>query len=271
MIIDDLIKRVRIEIGDPVQPFRTTAEGDGVFTWVDLPKQNIDPTSLYAEIISGAQINPLVLNIDYSVDPQLGQLTLAHPLPDQSLLIVSGNSWAMFTDDELSQYLYESLHMHTYGQYDMERYRDKFGFITYRNMDKELWNFPEIEIPLLVTLCSINVLWALATDLSLDTDIQTAEGTNIDRTARYRQMMEHIAALQERYERYCGQLNVGVFRMETLQLRRTSYTTGRLVPIFKSREFDDNRWPLRLVPQIDSQNEDESGIPTTIWNGVTGL
>lgn len=259
-----------MEIGDPPQPFRTTALGDGMITWIDLPKQNIDPESVTAQMITGAQAVELTMNVDFTLDALLGQMNFTSPIPNNSTVVINGVAYSMFSNEELVRYVFEAALLHSFGQKFAERYRDKYGFITYRDMEKELWNFPEVEAPLLMMLTSINVLWTLATDLSLDTNIQTAEGTNIDRTARYQQMMGHISALQERYERYCGLLNVGVFRMETLQMRRTSYTTGRLVPVFKSREYDDHRWPERILPPIDARDEDISGIPSPIWGGQYG-
>jgi hypothetical protein len=116
-------------------------------------------------------------------------------------------------------------------------------------------------------LSTINTFWTLANDTATDFNISTAEGTNIDRTSQYGQIMGQIAALTERYQQLCGQLNVGIYRMETLQLRRTSYTTGRLVPGYASREYDDHRWPTRELPPIDKRYEDNSGIPDVIWNG----
>ena len=73
--------------------------------------------------------------------------------------------------------------------------------------------------------------------------------------------MGQIGALTERYQQLCGQLNVGIYRAETLQLRRTSYTTGRLVPDYAAREYDDHEWPRRQLPPIDRRNEDNSGMP----------
>jgi hypothetical protein len=127
-------------------------------------------------------------------------------------------------------------------------------------------NLPSVEEPLLIMLSTINVLWVLANDAATDANIQTAEGTNVDRTSRYRQLMDHIVELQERYERYSGQLNVGVFRAETLRVRRVSRTTNRLIPIFTDREYDDHSWPTRELPDIDSHNQDDSGIPSPLWN-----
>ena len=129
-------------------------------------------------------------------------------------------------------------------------------------------NLPDIEEPLLVMLSTINVLWTLANDAATDTDISTAEGTTIDRLGRYQQLIGHIAELTERYERYCGQLNVGLFRNVSVKLRRVSKTTGRYVPIFEDREYDDARWPVRELPPIDNDDLDDSGIPSPLWNSM---
>ena len=51
--VTDLISRVRAEIGDPPQPFRTTALGDGRTQWYDLPKQQIQDIT-EAAIVAGA-------------------------------------------------------------------------------------------------------------------------------------------------------------------------------------------------------------------------
>ena len=84
-------------------------------------------------------------------------------------------------------------------------------------------------------LAEINALWRMAIDASTDVDIQTAEGTNIERSQRYCQLMGMIDELTTHYMQWCGQLNVGMFRDETLEMRRVSQTTGRLVPLFKAQ------------------------------------
>lgn len=266
MQMSDIIARVRLEIGDPLQPFNTSSLGDGIVTLYDLPKQNIDPSSLSISIVNGASVTQLVSGSDYILNEELGYLQLMRPVPNGATLISSGNAWGMFTDDDLVTLVNDSLRQHTNGRSIEERMRTQQGFITYRNTPISLSNLPQIEEPLLVMLATLNVLWTLANDAATDADVQTAEGTNVNRTARYAQLMGHINELQERYERYCGQLNVGMFRMETLKLRRISRTTGRLIPIFTDREYDDHRWPTRELPPVDHHNQDDSGIPSPLWN-----
>lgn len=266
MQLSDAISRVRLEIGDPLQPFLTQSLGDGMTSLYDLPKQNIDAETLTVTITNGAITQNLVLNVDYIVNAELGYLQLTSPVPNGARLVTQGNAWGMFTDDDLTLFINDSINQHTQGRSIRERLRNRQGFISYRSTPMSLLNLPAIEEPLLVMLATLNVLWVLANDASTDADIVTAEGTVVNRTARYAQLMNHIAELQERYERYCGVLNVGMFRMETLKLRRISRTTGRLVPDFASREYDDHAWPARQLPPIDTPDTDDSGIPSPLWN-----
>lgn len=314
MLINDAIARVRFEIGDPPQPFRSTGIGDGATVLFDLPKQELNEGSLEVLVVSGATQTAYtdqtaaqpwngavayttgtvvtsgtyffsalqtsaghapvaggnsywsdVTPTAFTVNAALGKILLGQPIPVNATLIVSGTSWALFSDLDLWRIVTDSCNQHTYAQVIEERYRDAHGFIDYRETPKNFMNLPAIEEPLVVMLSVINCLWAMATDASSDSNIQTAEGTNVDRTTRYQHLMQQIAAMTERYGDYCGQLNVGLYRMETLQMRRVSKTTGRLVPLFKSQEYDNHHWPIREIPAVDSRNQDNSGVPSPLW------
>jgi hypothetical protein len=264
--VTDIIGRVRNELGDPVQPFRTSALCDGLTSWFDLPKQQINPGSETVEVISGATTTTLATPADYTMDYQLGQLQLTAAPANNAILVVTGNAWAMFSDNDLTVYVKDAVNEHCFNREVSERRRDAHGFSVYRETPMGLANLPAIEEPLVGMLATVHALWTLANDAATDASIQTAEGTVIDRATRYQQVMNQISAMTERYQEFCGQLNVGVFRIETLQLRRTSQTTGRLVPVFKPREYDDPRWPQRELPPIDHRNDDNSGIPSPIWS-----
>jgi hypothetical protein len=312
MHLKDLIHRVRFQIGDPPTPFRTTALGDGQTLWYDLPKQEVNRSSVLAvTVISGAvetvlsdftSATPWSSTVTYAVGNQVayelgfytaledninqapvsggsaywqddtasayaidtvnGQIFLGTPVPLNSTLIIVGSAWSLFSDYELAIIAMDSTRQHVYGQEINERYLDARGFFSYREEAKTLQNLPAIEEPLVEMLTTINAFWALANDAASDSNVQTAEGTVIDRTTRYRQIMEQIQGLTSRYMDYCGQLNVGLYRSETLPLRRVSRTTGRLVPLFKDREYDDHRWPVRQIPPVDHRYDDNSGLPS---------
>lgn len=204
----------------------------------------------------------------YTLDGINGTLTFNQALPDNSTLQVAGQSWGMFSDIDLSTIVTQATWEHCAGQTLTERYKTSQGFITYRDTPKTLANIPQREQMLLIWLAEIEAFWALASDAATDVNVDTAEGTSIDRTARYGQLMKHIELLTERYTSRCAQLGVGLYRIETLNLRRVSRTNNRLVPIFKDREYDDHRYPVRELPQIDSRDEDTSGVPSPVWNGL---
>lgn len=204
----------------------------------------------------------------YTLDVINGVLIFNQTLPLNATLVGNGTSWSMFTDSELASVILDAERQHCQGQTLTERYRNSEGFITYRDTPKTLKNIPKIEENLLITLADIDAMWILATDAATDVNVDTAEGTNIDRTARYNQLMGHIEALREKYQLWCGQLGVGMFRIETLNMRRVSRTNNRLVPLYREREYDDHRYPVRELPQIDRRDEDSSGVPSPIWNGL---
>jgi hypothetical protein len=317
--ISTVLMRVRMEIGDPPQPFRSTGVGDGQTVLFDLPKQELCEGSLEVVYVQGATQTSLtdytfaqpwssaltyqtgtavtfqgrfyvalqismdetpvvggssfwndVTALAYTVSATLGKIMFGQPIPLNALLIVAGKSWALFSDLELYHIILESVAQHTYAQVVEERYRDAHGFIDFRETPKMLQLLPGIEEPLVIMLSVINAFWALANDAATDSNISTAEGTNVDRTTRYQHLTQQIALMRQRYEEYCAQLNVGLYRWETLQQRRISKTTGRLVPLFKSQEYDDHRWPKRLIPPVDSRNEDNSGVPSPLWTSNFG-
>lgn len=266
MEIREAIRRLRMEIGDPPRSFRANFLGDGMTTDYDLPKQNINTETLQVTLTNGASVTLLQKDIDYSLNEEQGFLSLALPVPFNAVITAAGTAWGLFTDKDLKIFIKESVRQHCEGRTVKERINTFRGFTSYQENPMGLENLPLIEESLLVTLCTINTLWTLANDAATDTDIVTAEGTNIDRLGRYRQLIGHIAELQNKYEDYCGQLNVGAFRTVSRKLRRVSYTTGRYVPVFEDREYDDPRWPVREMPQIDNYDTDDSGIPSPLWN-----
>lgn len=313
----DLISRVRAEIGDPPQPFRTTALGDGRTKIYDLPKQQVMALT-EAEVVNGASLTQLtdvssavawssstayttgqfvsyqdgffraaqnstnqtpgnatywtdITASAYTIDDALGQMVLGAFLPNNATLIVAGQSWSLFSDSELAIYISDSVNQHCFGRTIKTRVRDFMGHIDYQEVPIGPANLPAIEVPLVVMLSTINVFWTLANDVASDVNVHTAEGTSIDRSAQYNQIMSQISAMTGRYQELCGQLNVGVYRAETLTLRRSSRTTGRLVPVYTPREYDDHSLPQRQLAPIDRRYEDPSGIPDRFYAGPYGV
>ena len=263
MLLTELIRRVRNELGDQAKPLRALMQGDGVTVWFNLPTPKINQTGFEVSI-DGSTVDPSL----YTVDDANGQLIMTSPVPDNSILLVQGTSFGMFSDQDLLDPMRDAIVYHCFNRTVTERKRNSNGFITYRDMPITLTNLPpEEELPVVI-MSTINAQWTLINDASLDVNVQTAESTSIDRGARYHQLMTQITANTDRYKDLCAVMNIGPWRMETLNLRRTSYTNNRLVPLYRPREYDDVRYPTRMLPPIDSRYQDNSGIPSSLFFGA---
>lgn len=269
----ELVRRVRKEIGDPRQQFRSTMPCDGTTAWWNLPKENIDPDGLSVDVIPpGASGPPVTLEpgVQYALNSRQGQVLLAEPPAAGSVMLFTGTAYSLFSAADMEDYLRDAVTWHCYGRSIRERYRTPQGFIAYRETAMGMENLPPAEEPLLAMRAVYNLLWVLATDAATDVNVQTAEGTVIDRGQRYRQIISQIQELKERYDKDCALMNAGPYRWETIRLRRVSKTTGRYVPLYKDREYDDFAYPTRLVPPIDARWEDNSGIPSQLYFGYNG-
>lgn len=268
MEITRLISRVRAEVGDQPTPFMSQVEGDGAQVMFDLVQPNLCRIGFQITLVNGAETTVLSSPADYTADDDNGIIIFTSPLPYGAKAIIQGSSFGMFSDPALLELIRDAVIWHCSGRVISERYRDRHGFITYRENPVNLTNLPpEEELPLILA-CARRVYWALSDDMALDVDVQTAEGTNINRTARYSQVMHQIDQLDSEYQRLCAAYNIGPYRMETLNLRRISRTTNRLIPLMKPREYDDHRYPTRMLPPIDGRYEDNSGVPSQLFYGA---
>lgn len=268
----DMINRVRVELGDTGAPFSDTFLGTGMVSTYDLTDFNI-----WNETVTWIHNqSPVVLvkGTDYAMNYQEGRIFLTGapaPLPQGDTLVVSGYSGGMFSDDELTDFINDAVLQHANGRTVKTRFKDSNGFIKYVTVPMDLNNLPEIEGTLVALRATIDALWALATDASTDIDISSADGTTVPRSQRYQQLREQIDAMTARYNQLCAMLNVGLNRIEMSKIRRVSKTTNRLVPIFEDREYDDYDLPRRQLPPIDARDEDSSNLSSPIFGGMWGL
>jgi len=263
--IAEIRSRVRTALGDLGDRFSLTLAG-GQSSY-QLGYRRV--SDLVVHELSGSTVSEISPD-GYELDAYDGIIRFPEPIPDNHSLLITGREHGLFTDNELDRYIDTAVKKHCYERETVERKRNEKGFIVYERTPITLENLPEIEESALVILATIEALWDLATDAATDVDVWTAEGTHLSRAQRYNQLMQHLDVLTQRYQTLCQQLNIGLNRIEVYTLRRVSYTTGRLVPIFREREYDEvgpGAWPKRLLPPIDSPNEDESGIPSPIAGG----
>jgi hypothetical protein len=263
-----LVTRVRHELGDFEQTFRHNARADGVMTDFDLPATNISRVAV-TKVFGGEVV---VLDpADYAVNKAEGTVIFGQAPEDSAVLLFEGAGAGLFSDEDLSHYIHDAFIQHTHGATQTMRYKTAEGFIRYAEEPVSLETLPEVEELLVALLATVEALWALSTDASTDIDIQSPEGTSIPRSQRFAQIRHQIDVLTEKYTDLCQQLNVGLHRIEVGTLRRVSRTTGRYVPVFAAREYDDHSLPTRELPPIDKNHVDESGIPSPAYGGWGGF
>lgn len=267
--VESILQRVRMQLGDNAEPFRETYRGTNTQDEFDLPVVRISRASLHVFTVDGATITDLALDTDYTLDPETGVLRLnAGPLAKDVLLVAEGSAFGMFTDEELAHFVGDALLQHTNESYDSVRYRDANGFIRFERIKQDADNLPEVEELPVSMLATIEALWALSTDAATDIDITTSEGTQISRGQRFVQLQTQIQLLTDKYKELCAMLNVGLWRIEVMNLRRVSRTTGRLVPVYVEREYDDHSSPTRITPPIDARDADFDGPPSAANQGL---
>lgn len=247
--------RLRVELGDYISPFTVDEPGTGTTNRYDLPAESVvaETLDVRTQIDGETVATPLLPGVDYTLDYKSGVLTLPDNLPTGTTLYVRGSYAQFFTDAELDMFIESALAKHTHGASDRVITRDTTtGYSTFTTSVVTLANIPTVEEHPVALLAAIEALWALAADASYDIDVTTAEGTSLPRQERYRAIMQMIEAQQERYNTLSSQLNVGLGRIEVFTLRRISRTTGRYVPVYIGREYDDNSAPIRVYPPVDS-------------------
>ena len=99
--------------------------------------------------------------------------------------------------------------------------------------------------------CLVGALWSLMTEVATDIDVSDPEGMNIPAHQRYQQVSQLVSFWSAKYDEKAAMLNVGLKRIEQYTLRRESRLTGRYVPIYRGRELDNPRPPIRVRPPIE--------------------
>lgn len=267
--LETLRNHVRLELGDIAEHFRESFRGTGEKDDWDLPARNVDTVTVY-QVDNNDALIPFVENTDFTVDRGKGVITFSDPPEEDALLVVEGTNFGIFNNDEVDHFISAAAGQHLFGRTVERRYRDGHGFIRYDNEPMDLEDLPKEEEILVTLLTTIEALWALSTDASLDIDVRTAESTDVPRGQRYRQLTAQIDLLTDKYKDISLMLGVGLYAPEVMDMRRVSRTTGRLVPIFRPREYDETGEPQRKLPDRSTRDLDRDGPRNPFWSGGWG-
>jgi len=197
----------------------------------ELGKPNVDSTSLwvaYVPTVGGASVTEITT---YALDERNGLLRLT-TLPDTSQLMVEG-------------YYYEWL-----LPSDLDFYADMAINLMTHNLSIGIEDMAPAVSDVVGIYTLVQALWGLLSEYSRDIDVITSESVHIIASQRYRMVASLLEQWTAEYNKLAQALNIGLERLEVLNLRRVSKTTNRLVPLYKEREVGDYGPIERLWPEI---------------------
>lgn len=236
-----IIAKARMIPRDYGETFTAKVVGDGVTQRFDLPSDNIDPVSFTARIEPSTALSPgtlgALLTNQYYLDARTGTVTLWAPLTLNAVVTAAGTAYLDLLPADMESWVQTAFDMHTQG------------VLPAPTMD----DLSPTEEYLVAMLASVEFLWSAAVEASGEIDVLTPEGVQIPRSQRFAQIMSLIQQIQAHYKELAAAFNVGPYRIQMLNLRRVSRTTGRLVPVYVEQEFDDRTYPpTRVYPPIDT-------------------
>ena len=240
--VNELLSRIRLDLGDPPRAFVFTAIGDGATKTFDLEARPVSATSLVVKVAS------VTVTTGFTIDESAGQITFTSAPALNASVIIAGTQYRYFTDSDLTTFIDSATALHINGRVDSH------------GIPLTLATLPAVESSLLSKRAAIEALWALVTDAAFDIDIHAPDGISIPRSERFRQLMMLIDVLTARYKEESELLGVGIYAVEVFTLRRVSLGTNRYVPVYLPQEYDDRTPPVRAeisAPTYGSQARPE--------------
>jgi hypothetical protein len=259
-----IAQMTRLRLRDLPRPFLVRQTCSGAAWRFELPIENVERDSLQVVLTDTTSQGTVGLTVDqdFYLDDHGGVMTFTQAPPQGLLLVAQGTFYRDYLPSELDLYIRTAYIQHTYGM-DPSGTLD-VGFppppgppqlnsagqpITYGYPQPLRINEVE-EYPISI-LVTIMALWDMAVGAAQQHDVHTPDGVTIPISQTFQQITAMIGQLQQQYLTLSSALGVGLYRITMSKLRRTSRTTKRLVPVFRSKEYDDITWPQRELPALD--------------------
>ena len=193
----------------------------------------------------------------FTLDARNGVLKVHDAPAAAEGIYVIGYHMNWFLDEDLEFYAQTVLNEHLFHRSDVSG----------------LGDMPVEEQQLIGIGTVMYAYWALLTEFSTEIDVSTPEGLSIPASQRFQQVQSMFQYWKVKYDEMAAALDVGILKIEIKDLRRVARLTNRYVPMFKGREIDDPRPPVRIYPPIDSNVKppEEGGSDGGSLNNDYGL
>lgn len=239
----ELAAKARMKVRDFPQYFEVPYTAAPIYT-IRCPHPNVDPNGVTVWTPDGTA----VAKTAYQVDGRNGIIKLANPSLYPDGIGISGYFYEWFMPDDL---LFASTIVSNQHLYDNTKADDGSGF-------------PAVECDVIATGAVAQAMWSLMAEFATDIDVSTPEGMMIPAHQRFQQMWEMSQFWTQTYKDEAAMIGVGLGAFEQFTLRRVAYLTNRLVPLFREREIDDPRPPVRLLPNIPDGIQDGQGTEVVV-------
>lgn len=212
---------------------------DNVSRTYELGYPNIDKDSLYIAVYTSNVANELAASA-FSLDTRNGVVRLTSTPNAGSRLMVEGYYYEWVSPNDMTYYAQHAIEEHVY------------------NLNIPFENLSNIVINTIGLATVVKALWSLLGEYSRDIDVMTSESVHIPGSQRYRMVQGLLEYWQKEYDNHARALNIGIQRIEVLNLSRVSRTTNRYVPIYAAREIGDYGPIRRVFPDRDKGTIDIS-------------
>lgn len=199
----------------------------------ELGHVNIDTSSIWIANYTAGGATTEIASTNYVLDERNGILRLATTPTAGSKLMIEGYYYEWLTPADLNFYSQRALDKHV------------------TDLGVGIGSMSELLINTIGISAICESLWALMSEFSRDIDVITSESVHIPASQRFRMVQGLLGQWEGEYRRHATALNIGFDRIEVFSLRRTSRTTNRLVPLYKTKEFGDYAPMERLWPTVD--------------------
>jgi hypothetical protein len=221
----------------------------------ELGQPNVDRSSIWVAYVpnnpSSASVSAVeVPSSSYQIDERNGLIRFSSPIAAASTIMVEGYYYEWLTPE------------------DMNFYADVAIDLLSHNLSVPLANVAPAVVDVMGMYTLVQALMGLLSEFSRDIDVIASESVHIVASQRFRMVQSLLAYWYDEYRKHAQALNIGLDRLEVLNLRRRSRTTNRLVPLYKEREIGDFSPVERIWTPIDSGTidlEDNDDMRTDVY------